>query len=40
MTMTIKKVQFVALEKLLPSNHLLRKIDTYIDLDLIYDLVD
>jgi transposase len=34
------QVQFVALEDLVPNNHLLRKIDTYIDFDFIYDLVE
>ena len=35
-----KQVQFVALDDLVPNNHLLRKIDTYIDFDFIYDLVE
>ncbi|WP_044565667.1 transposase, partial [Anaerococcus provencensis] len=35
-----KQVQLVALEDLVPENHLLRKIDKYIDFDFIYDLVE
>ena len=35
-----KQVQLVALEDLVPNNHLLRKIQTYIDFDFIYDLVE
>ena len=33
-----KQVQLVSLEDLLPDNHLIRRIDKYIDFDFIYDL--
>lgn len=34
------QVQLVCIEQLVPQNHLLRKIDKYIDFDFIYDLVE
>lgn len=33
------QVQMISVEELVPKNHLLRKIDKYIDFDFIYDLV-
>lgn len=34
------QIQFIALDELVPSDHLLRKIDKYIDFSFIYDLVE
>lgn len=34
------QIQFLALDELVPSDHLLRKIDRYIDFSFIYDLVE
>lgn len=36
----IKQVQMVSLDQLVPEDHILRKIDKYIDFDFIYDLVE
>lgn len=33
------QVQIVSVEELVPKNHLLRKIDKYIDYNFIYDIV-
>ncbi len=33
------QVQMVSLDQLVPQDHLLRKIDRYVDFDFIYDLV-
>jgi len=34
------QMQIVSLEDLVPQDHLLRKVDKYIDFDFIYDLVE
>ena len=35
-----KQIQMVSIDELVPQDHLLRKIDKYIDFDFIYDLVE
>ena len=34
------QIQLISLDQLVPEDHLLRKIDKYIDFDFIYDLVE
>ena len=34
------QIQLISLDQLVPEDHLLRKIDKYIDFDFIYDLTD
>ena len=34
------QVQMISLDQLVPQDHLLRKIDRYVDFDFIYDLVE
>lgn len=34
------QIQLISLDQLVPEDHLLRKIDKYIDFDFIYDLRD
>ena len=34
------QIQLISLDQLVPEDHLLRKIDRYIDFDFIYDLVE
>ena len=35
-----KQIQMISIEELVPQDHLLRKIDQYIDFNFIYDLVE
>ena len=34
------QIQMISIDELVPQDHLLRKIDKYIDFDFIYDLVE
>ena len=34
------QVQIISVEQLVPKNHILRKIDKYIEFDFIYELVE
>lgn len=36
----VKQIQMVSLDELVPEEHLLRKIDRYVDFNFIYDLVE
>ena len=36
----VEQIQMIALDQLVPADHLLRKIDRYVDFDFIYDLVE
>ena len=35
-----KQIQMISIDELVPQDHLLRKIDQYIDFNFIYDLVE
>ncbi|MEE0740827.1 MAG: IS5/IS1182 family transposase, partial [Emergencia sp.] len=34
------QIEMISLDQLVPEDHLLRKIDTYVDFNFIYDLVE
>ena len=36
----VDQVQFVAMDQLVPEDHLLRRVDRYVDFSFIYDLVE